>query len=84
VRHHAGAPLRGSDNAMTTIYDTDEDGNIMVVFDSRWQFPETLGYSPDDPEYRQLQRMWEEATGRKIRKEDEGNDEAGKRQRQDQ
>jgi hypothetical protein len=37
---------------MTTIYDTDADGNVIVIFDSRWRFPETLGFSPDDPEYK--------------------------------
>ena len=51
---------------MTTIYDTDDDGNIIVVFDSRWRFPELLGCSRDDPEYKALQRMWEKATGKKI------------------
>ena len=51
---------------MTTIYDTDDDGNIIVVFDSRWRFPELLGYSPDDPEYKAIQRMWEKATGRRV------------------
>jgi hypothetical protein len=54
---------------MTTIYDTDEDGNIVVVFDSRWCFPELLRYSPSDPRYRALQRMWEKATGKKIPEE---------------
>ena len=54
---------------MTTIYDTDDDGNIIVVFDSRWRYPELLGYSPDDPEYKALQRMWEKATGRRIPEE---------------
>jgi hypothetical protein len=54
---------------MTTIYDTDEKGNIVVVFDSRWRFPELLGYSPGDPQYGALQRMWEKATGKKISKE---------------
>jgi hypothetical protein len=54
---------------MTTIYDTDEDGNIIVVFDSRWRFPELLGYSPDDPEYKALQRMWEKATEKNIAEE---------------
>jgi len=49
---------------MTTVYDTDADGNIIVVFDTRWRFPETLGFSPDDPEYKQLQRMWETSTGK--------------------
>ena len=61
--------MKGSDNAMTTVYDTDADGNIIVVFDSRWRFPETLGFSPDDPEYRELQRMWETSTGKWIPKE---------------
>ena len=56
---------------MTTIYDTDDDGNIIVVFDSRWQFPEILGFRPDDPEYACLQRMWEERTGKRIPREKE-------------
>ena len=51
---------------MATVYDTDENGNIIVVFDSRWRFPETLGFSPDDPEYKQLQRMWENATEENV------------------
>jgi hypothetical protein len=54
---------------MTTIYDTDDEGNIIVLFDSRWQFPELLGYSPSDPEYKSLQRMWEEQTGKRIPRE---------------
>ena len=54
---------------MTTIYDTDDEGNIIVVFDSRWQFPELLGFSLDDPEYKSLQRMWEERTGKPIPRE---------------
>ena len=67
---HAGVSLdvKGSDETMTTVYDTDEDGNIIVVFDSRWRFPEILGFSPDDPEYACLQRMWEERTGKRIPK----------------
>lgn len=63
-----------------TIYDTDEDGNIIVVFDSRWRFPELLGYSPADPQYKILQRMWEKVTGKKI-EEDKYNGKAGKQQR---
>jgi hypothetical protein len=54
------------DGTMTTVYDTDKEGNIIVVFDSRWRFPELLGYSPNDPQYRALQRMWEKATGKRI------------------
>ena len=49
-----------------TIYDLDESGNIIVVFDSRWRYPETLGYKPTDPEYAELQRLWEKATGDTI------------------
>lgn len=66
---------------MTTIYDTDDEGNIIVVFDTRWRFPELLGFSPEDPQYSALQRMWEEATGREI-EEDDDNGKAGKRQSQ--
>jgi hypothetical protein len=57
-----GREYQKGDEAMTTIYDTDEDGNIIVAFDSRWQFPETLGYSSSDPQYKALQQMWEKAT----------------------
>jgi len=46
-----------------TIYDTTEDGEIIILFDSRWENPETLGYKPSDPEYKLLRRLWEEATG---------------------
>ena len=49
-----------------TIYDEDESGNIIVVYDSRWQYPELLGYKPTDPEYAELQKLWEEATGETI------------------
>ena len=61
--------IRKAMDPMTTIYDTDEEGNIIVVFDSRWRFPELLGYSPDDPQYEALQRIWESATGKKIPEE---------------
>ena len=49
-----------------TIYSEDQDGEILILFDSRWQFPETLGYKPTDPEYAELQKLWEEATGENI------------------
>jgi len=51
---------------LVTIYDEDESGNIIVVFDSRWRHPETLGYKPTDPEYAELQKLWERATGETI------------------
>ena len=45
------------------IYGTDENGNIIVIFDSRWKYPELLGYKPEDHEYKVLQELWERATG---------------------
>lgn len=62
-----------------TIYSTDENGNMIVIFDSRWRYPELLGYSPDDPQYSMLQRLWEQATGKKVPKDKpESNDSEGK------
>ena len=52
-----------------TIYDEDREGNIIVVYDSRWRHPETLGYKPTDSEYAELQRLWEKATGDTISEE---------------
>lgn len=49
-----------------TIYSTDSEGNVTILYDSRWQFPEILGYKPSDPEYTELQKLWEEATGETI------------------
>ena len=46
-----------------TIYDTNKDGEIIVLYDSRWQFPEIFGYKPEDPQYRLLRRLWEKAKG---------------------
>ena len=45
-----------------TIYDTTKDGEIIITFDSRWQFPELFGYKPEDPQYKLLRGLWEEAT----------------------
>jgi len=56
------------------IIDTDKDGNIIIIFDSRWRFPELLGYSPDDPQYKALQELWEQVTGRKIPRDDSPTD----------
>lgn len=63
-----------------TIYDTNKDGEIIILFDSRWQNPEAFGYKPSDPEYMLLRKLWEEATGRKIEEESEkaGKPEGGK------
>jgi hypothetical protein len=54
-----------------TIYDTNKDGEITIVFDTRWQFPETFGYKPEDREYKLLRGLWEEATDRNCTEEDE-------------
>ena len=75
-------PDRESDENMTTIYDMDKDGNMIVVLDTRWRFPETLGYTPDDPEYKSLQRMWQKATGKTI-EEDDTNGRTEEQRRQD-
>ncbi len=48
------------------ICNTNDDGEITIILDSRWQFPETFGYKPDDPEYAELQKLWGEATGETI------------------
>jgi len=52
------------------IYGTDEDDNIIVIFDSRWKYPELLGYKPGDPMYKVLQELWERCTGEKITNND--------------
>ncbi len=51
------------------IYSTDSDDNITVIYDSRWRYPELLGYKPGDPEYAMLQSLWERCTGKKINKD---------------
>ena len=42
------------------IYDTDEEGNIIILYDSRWQHPELLGHKKDSEEYKSLRKLWEE------------------------
>ena len=65
--------IRGEKYAMT-IYDTDDEGNIIVIYDSRWRYPETLGLKPTDPEYTELQALWEKTTGEKIPERRENSD----------
>ncbi len=62
-----------------TIYDTNKDGEIIIVFDTRWQFPELLGYKPEDPQYRLLRKLWEEAMGDEVQKEDDGEEKTDQR-----
>ena len=49
-----------------TIYSEDKDGNIIIEFDSRWQYPELLGYKPEDLEYKLLRSLWEQAMREKV------------------
>ena len=55
---------------MVTIYDCDRDGKVIVIYDSRWRYPEMLGYEKDTREYRAMQEMWENATGKRISPEE--------------
>ncbi len=48
-----------------TIYHTNDDGEITITYDSRWQFPELFGYTPKDPEYKLMRQWWKEATEEK-------------------
>ena len=43
-----------------TLYDSDEHGNIIMVFDSRWADPKNQGINADDPLYDELKRMYQE------------------------
>lgn len=56
-----------------TIYDEDESSNIIVLYDSRWRYPETLGFRKSDPEYAKLQSLWEQVTGKTIPEEEKEN-----------
>lgn len=58
-----------------TIYSTNSASEIEILFDSRWQNPEVFGYKPEDPEYKLLRKLWEEATG-ETNSENEAADEA--------
>ena len=44
------------------IIDTDDDGQIVILYDSRWQYPEVFGYKPTDPQYKCLRECWLKAT----------------------
>ncbi len=52
-----------------TIYSEDISGNIIVLYDSRWRHPETLGYKPEDLQYKLLRKLWEETTRETIPEE---------------
>jgi hypothetical protein len=42
----------------------------MVVYDSRWQFPELLGYKPEDPQYDMLKELYRRVTNGKAGSEE--------------
>ena len=44
----------------------EEDGRIIIYYDSRWMYPELLGYAATDIQYRMLQELWEKITGKKV------------------
>ena len=48
-----------------TIYDRDDQGNVIVIFDSRWANPQLLGIDPDSNLGRDLQAMYQEYQQRK-------------------
>jgi hypothetical protein len=39
------------------IIHTTEKGEIVILYDSRWRFPELLGYKKSDPEYKRLRKV---------------------------
>lgn len=41
---------------------SDEDGNILILYDSRWRDPTLLGYSPSDPMYHTLRELYRRIT----------------------
>ena len=52
-----------------------DDKEAITLYQSWWRHPEIMGIPKGSAEYRKLQKMWEEATGRKIEEE---NEKAGK------
>jgi len=48
-----------------------DDKESLTLYQSWWRHPEIMGIPKGSEEYLKLQKMWEEATGRKI-EEDEG------------
>jgi len=52
-----------------------DDNESLTLYQSWWRHPEIMGIPKGSEEYYKLQKMWEEATGKKI---EEGNEKAGK------
>jgi len=57
---------------------SDEDGNPVILYDSRWQYPDLLGYSPSDPMYHALRELHRRITGAKAKKEKDHDKETGR------
>jgi hypothetical protein len=53
-----------------------DDKEALTLYQSWWRYPEIMGIPKGSEEYRKLQKMWEEATGRKI--EEDESEKAGK------
>lgn len=43
-----------------------DDNESLTLYQSWWRHPEIMGIPKGSEGYRKLQKMWEEATGRKI------------------
>lgn len=56
----------------------DEDGNPVILFDTRWAHPETLGYGPDDPMYHALKELYRRITGTQAKKEEDNDTKTGR------
>ena len=46
-----------------------DEKEALTLYQSWWRHPEVAGIEKGSPEYRKLQKMWEEATGEKIPEE---------------
>ena len=55
----------------------DDEDTPIVLFDSRWAYPELLGYEPKDPQYKSLRKLYKKIVsatnimGTKAQKEEE-------------
>ena len=56
----------------------DEDGNPVILFDTRWAHPETLGYKPADPQYHALRELHRRIVGTKAKKEEDHDKKTGR------
>ena len=52
------------------IIDTDKDGMIVILYDSRWRDPTLLGYAPSSPQYKCLRELWERINNEEEHEDD--------------